>query len=1176
MEVAVAYRTKGALSVIARRVLNNTNLNSNSVEIVRGRYGFISFFSSDQVIGRSLQLYGEWAENEIAFLRHFIRPADSVLDVGANIGTHTLAFAQAVGPKGQVYAFEPRPEIFRLLEAAIRDNALTNVTLRQAAVGAIESVLHVPAIPTEDSVNFGGLSLVEAIAHAGESIQKVDAGNVYAVPMTTIDSLGLTTCRLIKIDVEGAELDVLEGARSTINRLHPVLYAECNSVEVGIAVKHFYDSVGYRTFMHLSDAFNANNFFLNTKNIFGNAREAALLGIHPSELGNADVDWAGNLLLPIDNADAITFGLLQKPQFFREALEPSSAGQRYREVTGRLGDPQDRFDTSEKLVMERISKLEAEIRILETQAEENLALRLTIEELKGSLGTSEKLAMENISKLEAEIRILETQAEENLALRLTIEELKGSLGEKERILEDILHSRSWRLSAPLRQTAQQVRILRAVVQRALAKRGYLNSHVLRRSAVYLFTGRWRTLIQKARRHWLDDKVDSPTRHTSLTDALSWLLPYPKVEPRCTVPADIIIPVYNGMEFLEDFFDRLISGTPAPYRLIIVDDASPDPRVYPFLESIVQRLPADTVILLRNAKNLGFVGTVNRALGVSQHDVVLLNTDVLLPPDWLGRLLAPIDEDAKVASVTPFTNAGTICSFPQCCVDNSPFMALDVAEIDRAFRRLDPTFHTIDLPTGVGFCMALSRRAINEVGVLDEKTFGKGYGEENDWCMRATRRGYRHRIAPNLYVHHSHGGSFAPEEKKALIDRNLRLLEARYPEYSALVGRFIHEDPLQPIRQVMAVLLAAEHAAKTMLIIDHGRGGGANHYRDLLVDQWLREHALVLLFVEDYLNLKRTLTCCYGDDRWSFFVPDLSTIKDLSEKIDITEIWYNSTVFSADPMASVQMVTELKKNSSATLIITIHDYFPLCPSYTLIDHQERFCGLPDPAICRRCLPHNRLVFPNSIDDIDRWRDVWGKCLSLSDSILCFSESSKLLVERIYPLVADRILVRPHSMDYFASRKKPRWDLQNGIHIGVIGALSFQKGAGVIQNIARLIKKEDLDLSLTVIGYVDESFPLPDHVPITGPYDSQDLAGIIEQNKINFILFPSIWPETFSYVTSEVIAMDLPIACFDYGAQAEKVSSYELGLVLTSSEAEMIIDEIRQFCGELRNKKATSFR
>jgi FkbM family methyltransferase len=327
-------------------VLSEARPKPNAIETVHGRYGAISFYSSDLVIGRSLQIYGEWAENEIAFLREFIRPGDTVLDVGANIGTHTLAFAQAVKLHGRVYAFEPRPEIFRLLEVSVRDNALANVTLRQAAVGATEGVLSAQWLHTGDSTNFGALSLVEAMAHAGESAPS-DAGDVHAVSITTIDALRLTACRLIKIDVEGAEPAVLEGARATIERLHPILYAECNSVETALAVKRFYGSMGYRASMYLTDAFNAKNFFGATENTFGDAREAALLGRHPDEASNVDVTKAEGMLLPVDNADAITFALFQKPQFFRESLTPSSAGKRYREATGRSGDPQDRIEKSD-------------------------------------------------------------------------------------------------------------------------------------------------------------------------------------------------------------------------------------------------------------------------------------------------------------------------------------------------------------------------------------------------------------------------------------------------------------------------------------------------------------------------------------------------------------------------------------------------------------------------------------------------------------------------------------------------------------------------------------------------------------------------------------------------------------------------------------------------------------
>lgn len=319
----------------------------DAIETVRGRYGVLSFFSSDLVVGRSLAMYGEWAENEIAFLKTFIRPGDTVLDVGANIGTHTLAFAHAVGASGRVYAFEPRAEIFGLLEAAVTANGLANVTARQAAVGASEGFLSAPTLHTDDSVNFGALSLVHEMAQA-VAAGAAGEGDADAVPMTTIDALGLADCRLIKIDVEGAEPSVLEGARDTIARFRPVLYAECNSVEIALAIKRFYDSIGYRSSMHLADAFNADNFLGGTDNVFGEAREAALLGLHPDAVMPGNGDEAGGVLLPVEDADDIAFALLQKPQFFREALEPTLAGRRYQEVTGHRGDPEYRIEKTEE------------------------------------------------------------------------------------------------------------------------------------------------------------------------------------------------------------------------------------------------------------------------------------------------------------------------------------------------------------------------------------------------------------------------------------------------------------------------------------------------------------------------------------------------------------------------------------------------------------------------------------------------------------------------------------------------------------------------------------------------------------------------------------------------------------------------------------------------------------
>ena len=187
-----------------------------------------------------------------------------------------------------------------------------------------------------------------------------------------------------------------------------------------------------------------------------------------------------------------------------------------------------------------------------------------------------------------------------------------------------------------------------------------------------------------------------------------------------VDVDIIVPVYDGMKYLERLLAS-IEKTEISYRLILIDDASPDPATKEFLQHYVQSHEKAT--LVRNAQNLGFVGSVNRGLAMARGHVVILNTDVELPAGWLERLIAPIVKDTTVASATPFTNSGTICSFPLFNQNNTLFNAIPVDQIDRFFQEIRSLY--TDIPTGVGFCMAMSKKALHEVGFLDQKNLWQG-------------------------------------------------------------------------------------------------------------------------------------------------------------------------------------------------------------------------------------------------------------------------------------------------------------------------------------------------------------------------------------------------------------------------------------------------------------------
>src|SRR5690348_14711749 len=199
-----------------------------------------------------------------------------------------------------------------------------------------------------------------------------------------------------------------------------------------------------------------------------------------------------------------------------------------------------------------------------------------------------------------------------------------------------------------------------------------------------------------------------------------------------VPIDIVVPVYNAPDDLARCIDSVLAHTRGDYRLIVIDDASPDPAVRAFLGTLdARRLPQ--LVLLGNERNLGFTLNANRGIGAARRDadVVLLNSDTVVTSGWLDALARCAASDAAIGTITPFSNNAEICSLPRFCENNRWPPSRDTEMMVRALARAAvPTYP--DLPTGVGFCLYLRRRLIDAIGVFDP-VFGLGYGEENDLC-----------------------------------------------------------------------------------------------------------------------------------------------------------------------------------------------------------------------------------------------------------------------------------------------------------------------------------------------------------------------------------------------------------------------------------------------------------
>jgi GT2 family glycosyltransferase len=267
---------------------------------------------------------------------------------------------------------------------------------------------------------------------------------------------------------------------------------------------------------------------------------------------------------------------------------------------------------------------------------------------------------------------------------------------------------------------------------------------------------------------------------------------------------IIVPVFNALERLETCLDSLARTLPPDTRVLLIDDASTDPGVRPLLESWVDETGLNSRLLFHK-ENLGFVATANHGMRLASSDLVLLNSDTEVTRGWLQRLAFCLESDDSIATATPWSNNGEIVSIPKFCSANP------VPENpERVAKVIAFCGHPVypEMPTAVGFCMAISARAIERVGLFDEETFGLGYGEENDFCQRAEKTGLRNVLCDDAYVVHHGNASFGPLDIKPDAQSMQRLLN-KHPDYEYKVSEFIRNDPFAGRRQEIVKTLERE-------------------------------------------------------------------------------------------------------------------------------------------------------------------------------------------------------------------------------------------------------------------------------------------------------------------------------------------------------------------------------
>lgn len=268
--------------------------------------------------------------------------------------------------------------------------------------------------------------------------------------------------------------------------------------------------------------------------------------------------------------------------------------------------------------------------------------------------------------------------------------------------------------------------------------------------------------------------------------------------------DVIVPVYRGLRQTRQCLESAIATIPADHgEVIVVNDCTPEPDLAEFIDELASR---GRVTLVRNESNLGFVASVNRAMRMHpKRDVVLLNSDTEVANDWLSRLRRAAYSSADIGTVTPFSNNATICSYPFHGWRGGVPGGLGLSRLDALFARVNPG-QVVDIPTAVGFCMFIRRDCIDVVGLFDEQAFGRGYGEENDFCRRGAAAAWRNVLAADVFVFHEGSVSFGDERFSLMRAAELALIE-RHPDYNDLVREHLLIDPARRLRHSVDVARA---------------------------------------------------------------------------------------------------------------------------------------------------------------------------------------------------------------------------------------------------------------------------------------------------------------------------------------------------------------------------------
>ena len=641
---------------------------------------------------------------------------------------------------------------------------------------------------------------------------------------------------------------------------------------------------------------------------------------------------------------------------------------------------------------------------------------------------------------------------------------------------------------------------------------------------------------------------------------------------------VVVPIYSGLAETRECLESLLAAkNKVRSHVVLVNDCSPDPAIVELLQQIDQRgLPHVRVV--HRAKNGGFSSTVNIGVACAPGlDVVLLNADTVVGDGWLDRIVASADQDERIGTVTPFSNNAELCTVPAMCVV-APVRSAAVHErLDAVAARVNDGV-VVDIPVAHGFCMFIRRACLDDIGDFDAATWGRGYGEEVDFCLKASLRGWRHVLCPSAFVVHRGGVSFGDEKLRRVLENNKKIAE-RYPFYDAMIQRFLAADPLRLVRQRVSLeVLATELPRPRVLHVVHAFGGGTERYvRDAATLQAAQGFVPFVLHVDARglatlsVDVPATVLEGFFPERFveTFHASDEGHLLGLLDRLGFASVHVHTALHVSERLLDWCIV-------QSALRVTVHDYVWCCPRVTLTDGEGRYCGEPDEGGCNTCLSTREVhvaaadLVRKSGHDITRYRARLAPLFAAAEQVFVAGHDVADRLRRhgfsgSFRVVEHPALEAPRPQDSLvtsvgAPRALPR---DGAIVVALIGALSDIKGARRLRDVATRAKERGLAMRFVVVGYTarDEELRGVGNVEILGAYEESTLGELVGRVAPHLVFFPNEWPETYSYTLRHAFDLGLWPVVTDIGVPAERVRATCFGTVLPrDSDADACLDRL----------------